>query len=310
MSDNSRLTFSADVKYVNGKIDKWENMELKIGEQTIYPLNSPTVPSSSPAAPLGDGAAPLGDGAAPLGDGAAPLGDGAAPLGDGAASSKLSPEALKKQQEDEEEEEDRRDNEELAKLPPPNGVPTCAGKSVTQDQVNELKNKNCSEVDFAQLKDLSGKTNIGNPINAGCDDATKETLSILKNALLSKKASCQNESRENVSMNNLYSTQPPEAKASDASSTALVVGPPDLDSNYRQLSREEKQELGQLQTKQLRDNAVKNQDAIKNQAAIKDNSKQAKGEIGEIDGGSKRRKSKRRSHKKNKRRNTKRRQYR
>jgi hypothetical protein len=44
---NSKLTFSADVKYVNGKIDKWENMELKIGAQTIYPVNSPTVSSSS-----------------------------------------------------------------------------------------------------------------------------------------------------------------------------------------------------------------------------------------------------------------------
>jgi len=274
MSEVKQLTFSAEVNYVNGKIDKWENMELKIGEQTIYPVNSPTVPSSSPAAPLADGAKKESD----------PLGD-AAPLGDG-ASLALSPD----------------------------DVATCAGKSVTQKEIDELKSKNCSDLNFAQLKDLSGKTNIGNRINAGCDNATKETLSILNNALLSKKASCQNESRENVldknSMNNLYSTQPPEAKASDASSTALVVGPPDLDSNYQQLSREEKQELGQLQTKQLRDNAVKNQDAIKNQAAIKDNSKQATGKIEEIDGGSKRRKSKRRSHKKNKRRNTKRRQYR
>jgi len=50
MSEVKQLTFSAEVNYVDGKINEWKNMELKIGAQTIYPVNSPTVPSSSAAA--------------------------------------------------------------------------------------------------------------------------------------------------------------------------------------------------------------------------------------------------------------------
>jgi len=184
---NSKLTFSANVTYVDGKIDKWENMELKIGEQTIYPLNSPTVPTSSPAA---------------------------------------------------------------------------------------SKNTDSADSSSTALVNASSTAPVDTSSTAPVDASSTALVNASSRALV------------------------------DTSSRALVDTSSDLQNNYQQLSREEKQEVGQLQTKQIMD---KNEEDIKNK---QDNSKRATGKIEEIDGGSKRRKSKRHSHKKNKRRNTKRQQYR